>query len=145
MRLILGKVQKVLIAMWIFFFRVFVILEKYLLLFIFDLSIENVRLVIFRQVEFLFQFWTWFKYSSSFNSYSFSIWKCSKCNNRSLTRRCKSTRIEILENYAQYSSGQKPATTAQNTRETPLKRLQSTLESSFVLIAIYMRLAPPSP
>lgn len=54
MRLILGKVQKVLIAMWIFFFRVFVILEKYLLLFIFDLSIENVRLVIFRQVEFLF-------------------------------------------------------------------------------------------
>lgn len=53
MRLILGRVQKVLIVVWIFF-RVFVILEKYLHLYIFDLSIGNVRLVIFGQVEFLF-------------------------------------------------------------------------------------------
>lgn len=36
------------------FFKVFVVLEKYLLLFVFALSIGNVRLVIFGQVEFLF-------------------------------------------------------------------------------------------
>lgn len=51
--MILGRMRKVLIVMWIFF-RVLVILEKYLLSSIFDLSIGNARLVVFGQVEFLF-------------------------------------------------------------------------------------------